>query len=132
MATTYFWTAGVRSFVMTSCANGLRLGEELGSGKRPLFWALVLGVVIALAGSIWVIMILSHEYGASQFEDMVAKGRLRLHGEYDSLAESTAPVGLDQHWDRGRDHVGFDDRPLALCVVAAPSPRVSDRSDMDQ
>lgn len=64
LATTYFWTAGVRSFVMTSCANGLRLGEELGSGKRPLFWALVLGVVIALAGSIWVIMILSQEYGA--------------------------------------------------------------------
>ena len=37
LAYTYVWSADIRTFVMASCAHGLKLGEELGSRLRPLF-----------------------------------------------------------------------------------------------
>jgi len=64
LATTYVWTAGVRSFVMTSAANSLRLGEYLERDRRPLFWLMILALAVALTSGIWMIMDLSHEYGA--------------------------------------------------------------------
>jgi len=64
LATTYFWSAGVRSFVMTSCANSLKMGAELGERRRPLFWVMILALAIGLVGSVWMLMVLSHKYGA--------------------------------------------------------------------
>ena len=64
LATTYFWSANLRSFVTTSCANSLRLGEELKSGRRGLFWVMLLALTVALAGAVWMTMQLSYEYGA--------------------------------------------------------------------
>jgi hypothetical protein len=63
LATTYLWTTG-RNFVMVACANSLRLGEELTDNKRPLFWIIVLALVVAIASAIWTIMYLGHRYGA--------------------------------------------------------------------
>ena len=63
LATTYFWTAG-RTFVMTSSANSLKIGEELQKNRRPLFWSMVLALIVGLVSSIWVVMFLSHKYGA--------------------------------------------------------------------
>ena len=63
LATTFLWTTG-RNFVMVSCANSLRLGEELGGGKRALFWVILLALAVSLGAAIWMIMTLSHQYGA--------------------------------------------------------------------
>ena len=63
LATTFLWTTG-RNFVMVSCANSLRLGEELGGGKRPLFWVILLALAVSLGAAIWMIMTLGHQYGA--------------------------------------------------------------------
>ena len=63
LATTLLWTTG-RNFVMVSCANSLRLGEELTNNKRPLFWVIVLALVVAIFSSVWTIMYLGHRYGA--------------------------------------------------------------------
>ena len=63
LATTFLWTTG-RNFVMVSCANSLRLGEELGSGKRVLFWVILLALAVSLGAAIWMIMTLGHQYGA--------------------------------------------------------------------
>ena len=63
LATTFLWTTG-RNFVMVSCANSLRLGEELGSNRRPLFWIIVLALVVAVGAAVWMVMLLSHKYGA--------------------------------------------------------------------
>ena len=64
LASLSFLTAGVRSFVMTSCANSLKMGEELKGNRRPLFWAMILALIVGLAASIWMVMFLSHRYGA--------------------------------------------------------------------
>ena len=71
LATTYIWTANVRSFVMASCANSLKLGAELGRGRRPLFWAMVLALAVALTASIWMILELSYEHGNLNLRAMV-------------------------------------------------------------
>jgi hypothetical protein len=63
LATTFLWTTG-RNFVMVSTANSLRLGEELGKNRRPLFWIIVLALVVAMGGALWMVMILGHKYGA--------------------------------------------------------------------
>ena len=64
LATTYVWSVGVRSFVMTSAANSLKLGEFLERNKRPLFWIMILALAVSLISGIWAFMELSHEYGA--------------------------------------------------------------------
>jgi hypothetical protein len=63
LATTFLWTTG-RNFVMVSAANSLRLGEELGKNRRPLFWILLLALGVAMGGALWMVMLLSHKYGA--------------------------------------------------------------------
>jgi len=63
LATTYFWTSA-RTFVMTSCANSLKIGEELKRNRRPLFWAMLIALLVGLVSSVWVVMLLSHKYGA--------------------------------------------------------------------
>jgi hypothetical protein len=63
LATAAFWTTG-RNFVMVSCANSLRLGEELPGSRRPLFWVMLLALAVALGGALWTVVTLSHAYGA--------------------------------------------------------------------
>ena len=61
---TYVWAADVRTFVMASAANGLRLAEDqLARRKRALFWAIALAVVASIASSIWAVMYMSYAYG---------------------------------------------------------------------
>ena len=73
LASTYIWTANVRSFVMASCANSLKLGQELGRGRRPLFWAMVVAIAVALAASIWMILELSYEHGNLNLREMISR-----------------------------------------------------------
>ena len=60
---TYVWAANLRLFFMPCFANALKIAEEIGGRKRPLLWAIVIAVVLALGGSIWSVMVLSYEYG---------------------------------------------------------------------
>ena len=64
MSFTYVYAADIRTFVMASCANGLKLADErLGGRKRGLFWAMFLAIIVSLAGSIWIVTKLSYTYG---------------------------------------------------------------------
>ena len=64
LATTFMWTGNMRSFVMASCANGLKLAEELGDNKRPLFWAMLLALVVSLVSAVWMLLSVGYEAGA--------------------------------------------------------------------
>ena len=53
MGLSYVWLSDMRIFVMATAAHGLKLGQELPRGqRRPLFWAMVGGVLIAVLASI--------------------------------------------------------------------------------
>lgn len=61
---TFVWAADVRTFVMASVANGLKLAEDrLARRKRALFWAIALAIVVSIASSIWAVMYMSYSYG---------------------------------------------------------------------
>jgi hypothetical protein len=74
LATTYIWTANVRSFVMASCANSLKLGEGFKGSRRPLFWAMVGALAVALIASTWMILELSYEHGNLNLRTMADRG----------------------------------------------------------
>ena len=61
---TFVWAADIRTFVMASCANGLKLADEqLSRHKRGLFWALALAILVSLGTSIATVLHLSYTYG---------------------------------------------------------------------
>ena len=62
LAYTYIWHGDVRTFVMASCANSLKMVEGI-RRLRPLFWALVLAIGVTLAGSAATILYLAYTYG---------------------------------------------------------------------
>ena len=60
---TYVWAANLRLFFMPCFANALKIAEEIGERKRPLLWAIVIAVILALGGSIWSVLTLAYEHG---------------------------------------------------------------------
>ena len=63
VAYSYVWSGDIRTFVMASCAHGLKLSEHLGPRLRPLLWAMVLAIFLSFAGSVCTILYLSYKYG---------------------------------------------------------------------
>ena len=62
LAYTYIWHGDVRTFVMASCANSLKMVE--GARKlRPMFWTLMLAILVTMVGSCVTILYLSYTYG---------------------------------------------------------------------
>ena len=60
---TLTWHGEMRTFVMASCANGLKLINVVAGNRRPLFWAMMLSIVLSLAGSMWIVLYLAYEEG---------------------------------------------------------------------
>ena len=95
MAFTYVWAADIRTFVMASCAHGLKLSEHLGRNLRPLFWIMLLAIGVSLVGSIWAILHLSYEYGGINLNGWFFGGGTRAPFDYitTQLNTPTAPNG---------------------------------------
>ena len=64
LAFTYVWASDILTFVMVSCANGLKLAEEtIKKGRRLIFWGILLAIFVTLGSSIWAILDLGYRYG---------------------------------------------------------------------
>ena len=59
----YSWAAEMRTTVMASVANGLKLAHARRVHPRRLFWAIVVAIVAGLAGAIWITLHLNYTYG---------------------------------------------------------------------
>ena len=60
----YLWAADVRVFVMGTCANALKMIEEMDPRSRRLvFRGIVLALLIGALGSLWMIFHLTYQYG---------------------------------------------------------------------
>ncbi|MSR82639.1 MAG: hypothetical protein EXS58_06895 [Candidatus Latescibacteria bacterium] len=60
---TYVWQGDLRTFLMASCAHGLKLGEHLGQRLRPLLWAMGLALLLGLVASTITLLHLAYQYG---------------------------------------------------------------------
>jgi hypothetical protein len=93
LAFTYVWGADIRTFVMASCAHGLKLGQGLGGSRRPLFWVMVLAISVSLVGSVTAILYLAYSYGGINLNGWFFGGGARAPFEYiaTKLNTPTAP-----------------------------------------
>ncbi len=94
MAFTYVWAADIRTFVMASCAHGLKLSEGLGRRVRPLFWALLLAIGVSLIASLATILHLAYTYGGINLNSWFFEGGPKAPFEY-AAAKLNSPVGPD-------------------------------------
>ena len=64
LSLSYLWAADVRVFVMGTCANALKMIEEMDPRSRRLvFRGIVLALLIGALGSLWMIFHLTYKYG---------------------------------------------------------------------
>ena len=60
----YMWAADVRVFVLATCANGLKLIQEMEPRLRKVvFWAILLALLIGSLGSVWMIFHMAYQHG---------------------------------------------------------------------
>jgi len=69
MSLTYIWSADLRTFVMASTANSLRIIDNEEKQKRPLFWVILLSIIITLVSSIWILLELAYSRGGINCND---------------------------------------------------------------
>jgi hypothetical protein len=60
---TYSWAAEMRTTVMASAANGLKLAHSAGANHRRLFWGMVLAIVAGMVASTWITLELNYRHG---------------------------------------------------------------------
>ena len=59
----YSWAAEMRTTVMASTANALKLAHGNRANGRRLFWGLVIAVVVGMAGAAWITLHLNYTHG---------------------------------------------------------------------
>jgi len=59
----YVWCADIRTYVLASAAHGLKLADLAGDDKRGLFWAMLVGILVASGCAIWITMVLAYKHG---------------------------------------------------------------------
>ena len=90
---TYVWASNIRIFFMPAFANVLRLAQEIGHRRHRLKWAIALAVLVALAGSLWSVLVLSYEHGGVNLHGFWFIGVPRNAGSYMAqVLTNPAPV----------------------------------------
>lgn len=69
MGMSYVWLSDMRIFVMATAAHGLKLVQEVPGNRRPLFGAMVAGILIAMAASIPLTLYWSYQHGGPQLNN---------------------------------------------------------------
>ena len=60
---TFSWATDIRTLVMTSTANGLKLATTFKINCRRLFAGIMIAIVISLISSAWMTLVLGYKYG---------------------------------------------------------------------
>ncbi len=60
---TFPWAGDIRTLVMTSVANGLKLSTEFKIGCRRLLFGILGAIVVSLVSSAWITLLLGYKYG---------------------------------------------------------------------
>jgi len=77
LALTYVWTSDIRTFVMASAANSLKLADVIRTKQQRLFWGFVLAIIAALATSMWLTMTRAYAQGGVTMNDWFFNGTVQ-------------------------------------------------------
>lgn len=61
---TFVYASDVRTFVMASVANGLKMLEDIKKKKRIVFWGIIISIIVTLFSSVWTTIYLGYKHGA--------------------------------------------------------------------
>ncbi|MCM8778003.1 MAG: OPT/YSL family transporter [Candidatus Omnitrophica bacterium] len=64
---TFSWATDIRTLVMTSTANGLKLATLFKINCRRLFFGIMVAIIISLISSAWMTLLLGYKYGGINF-----------------------------------------------------------------
>jgi hypothetical protein len=91
----YMWSGSLRVFVMATCANGLKLVEEMGrSSRRCVFWSIILALLIGSLGACWMIFHTTYKYGGVNLNSWFFHGA--PSAVYDSALRNMESSGIDR------------------------------------
>jgi hypothetical protein len=115
LAFTYVWASDILTFVMASCATGLKLAEEtVAKGRKLIFWGMVLAIAVTLISSIWAILEIAYRYGgintSPHFFGLDAKYAFDNAAARMQMAEGP-------HW-RNWAYMGIGGITMGLLIVA--------------
>lgn len=94
----YGWHAEIRSFVMSSVANGLKMSEIIRGPKRRLFWAVVIAILVSLAGSTYVTLVMAYKHGGINLNPLFFVNQATQFGPRD-MAPRIAAELTGPRWD---------------------------------
>ena len=97
----YGWHSEIRSFVMSSVANGLKMSEIIRGPKRRLFWAILIAIVVSLAGSTYVTLVMAYKYGGINLNPLFFVNQATQFGPRD-MAPRIAAELTGPRWDAWR------------------------------
>ncbi len=60
---TYVWTSDIRTYVMASAANSLKMAQVIEHKQHRLFWGFIIAILVALATSMWLTMTRAYDQG---------------------------------------------------------------------
>ncbi len=64
LAFTYIYASDIIIFVMTSCANGLKvIDETVQKNRRLIFWSMLVAILVSFLSAIWMVLDLAYTYG---------------------------------------------------------------------
>lgn len=126
----YVWCSDIRTFVMVSAANALKMASSLKSGHRLFLFALALGVFLSLFSSVFMTLYLGYRVGAINtntwfFIDgptypyrYVAEKILNPHSpRYDGMAIAAFGAGITALLTSVRRFlVWFPIHPIGFCI----------------
>ena len=89
----YIWAADIRVFLMANCTNGLKLIEGMDRrSRRYVFWAILIAIVIGVAGSSWVILQLAYKHGGINLNSWFFKGN--AVAAFSNAQRNMEPMGV--------------------------------------
>ncbi len=74
MGIAYVWCSDIRTYVMASAANSLKMADALEDHRPRLFWGMLLALVVAIATSLWFTLHTAYREGSSGMEPWYLRG----------------------------------------------------------
>ncbi len=98
LAQTFIWDSDIRTFVMCSVANSLKMTNVVEHGHRRLWAAFWLAILLALAASIWLTMSRAYMQGGTTMNNWffagAAQGPYRWAADWNIRQPSPSLIGI--------------------------------------
>ena len=102
------------NFVMPHCAHGLKLSGEISGRRRSLSWAMLLAILLGMAGALWMVFYLAYTYGLINMSRIWFTWLAEYCHNY-TASRITGPSGANLH---GWFHTGVGAVVMGLLMLA--------------